>query len=156
MADSYNTLNYRNLGGSTWSIGGELAFLSGGYMSNVLVSATSTLTPLIIGAMNYANGETTGPLVFTLPTAVAGADVWFYGSTEIATTGRAHIVTAAGTASIDVVIGTASELGMFEDNNNMLTATGSAIHLKAVNSSQWLVVSNDGGAQGTTVAGTTA
>ena len=88
---------------------------------------------------------------------IAGAEVWFYGgSTDIQTTGRAHITVAEGAASINTVIGTASEVGMFEDNNNMITATGSVLGFKAANSSQWLVISNVGGAAATTLAGTTA
>ena len=30
MADGYNTLNYRAIGGSTWVVGGDLNVVSGG------------------------------------------------------------------------------------------------------------------------------
>ena len=182
---SYNTRNYRNIGGSTWTItgdinvptsgtinietggqlniesggsmdiesGGTVDYESGGYDTRVQVTHTTDLSPLIIGAINLIGNSTLIKVV--LPAPVAGARVQVYNIDQ--STSVFNIEASSTSLGVDRVIGTSTEVGTFVDNNSIQLSSGGCIHeFMAVNTSQWILLSNLGASACTTTPGTSA
>jgi len=143
---SYNTLNYRAQGGSTWVVGGELNisgivnYASGAYNTRTLTYHTTAESPLIIGGMNWSSTST--GITMALPTPVAGAEVMHFSGNG--TSGKFVIRSASATTLLDIVIGTATEATLFADDNTHIASSGPLLLLKAINSSQWVAIINVG------------
>ena len=169
MADGYNTLNYRAIGGSTWVVGGDLNVVSGGsidvesggvvsfesgaYAGSAVATHTTNLSPLIPGAMNLIGGTTVIKVV--LPSPVAGMRVQVINQDQ--TTSVFNIESASTSLGADITIGSSTEVGTYVDSNTILLSSGGCIHeLMAMNSTNWFVLSNRGASACTTSPGTSA
>lgn len=159
MANTYNTLNYRAQGGSTWVVDGELNiggivnFEAGAYQTQVVTEHTTEGSVLVPGGLNTFGKNSTG-IVLNLPPPVAGMEITCY--TSDGTSGKFNITSASSYLLIDITLGTATEEGTFSDENNSIRCSGPALVFKAVNSTQWMVINNDGvSAAGTSAAPST-
>ena len=155
MADNkYQPGVYRKAGGAELVVTstGKVNVEAGGYIQNALVAHTTALSPLIRGAMNHLGGGTSC-ITVVLPDPAVGADVWVINTA--ATTGAYSIEAASTNLGVDREIGSSTEVGTFVDSNTILLSSGGCLHhLKAVSTSQWIVVSNIGASVCTTIEGT--
>ena len=157
MADnSYQPKVYRKAGGSEFVVadGGTVLFEQGGYSySDAALAHTTALSVLEYGVLNTVSSATTG-LTLLLPTPVPGAEIWF--ASYDATTGAFNLCAGTAVTAIDRVIGSSTEAGLAADNNNIMLTSGNIIGLRGVNSSQWMVIENQGASACSTAVGTTA
>ena len=153
MADNrYQSGVYRKAGGAEFVVTstGKIHIEGGGYIqwpntnmtTGTLVSGAAALgVAQLTWGLNWASNATTGlPCKLPEPTKVGG-EVWFYSLDG--TTGAFPICTS--TAGVGVIIGSATEVGTFVDNNTAIQTSGTIVGLKAVTTSQWIVLSNIGG-----------
>lgn len=162
MGGTYNTRNWRAQGGSTWHISGDVVLESSGHevtqsgfvkYSSAATAHTTALSVLSYGVLNTcSNADSTG-IVMVLPTTpLPGAQVWVVPLK--ATTGQFYVSAVADTGTLGKSIGTSTESGAGQADNNMVSCTG-PLGFMAISSSEWMLISGVA-AVATTVVGTSA
>ena len=148
-----NIVNKRLQGGAVWEIGGQLNYTSGGYSGATLITHSTANSVLVPGAMNVLAG--TSVFTVVLPDPVAGMRLQVINAA--ASTGQYTIEASSTNLGVDRVIGSATEAGAFTADNSMLLSSGGCIHeLEAINTSQWIILSNVGASACSTEAGSSA